>query len=292
MKMNLLKYLTPPFMADFYRAIRGGGIHFRGSYTDWAAAEKHAEGYDAGQILEKVRQATHRVIRGEAACERDSVLFETVPYPFPLIAVLLRAALENQGRLNVLDFGGALGSSYYQCRDFLAQASPLRWCVVEQPHYVECGQREFENNTLRFFESVETCAQAAPPQVILASGVLQYMPDPARILGLFVQTGADYIVIDRTPVSTNGKQIISVQSIPHTIIKSSYPLWLFNEEQLKGPVLHLYEEIASFDALDHPLGFGRLKSTFKGFIFRRKDEADKKMTLYNAAFFDETYKPA
>lgn len=272
MKMSLvLKGLTPPFVADFYRFIRGSGIQFCGSYPDWAAAEKHAEGYDAGQILEKVRQATHRVIRDEAACERDSVLLDTVPYPFPLIAVLLRAALENHGRLNVLDFGGALGSSYYQCRDFLGQVSPLRWCVVEQSHYVACGQREFENDTLRFFESVEACAQAAPPHLILASGVLQYMPDPAQILGLFVQTGADYIVIDRTPVSISGKQIISVQSVPSSINQSSYPLWLFNEGQLKGPLLHDYEEIARFDAVDGTLGTGQLKAEFKGFVFRRRD---------------------
>lgn len=269
---SLLKGLVPPYVADIYRLLRGGGIQFRGSYQDWATAEKHAEGYDAGQILEKVCLATHQVIRGEAACERDSVLFEAAPYPFPMIAVLLRAALEQHGRLNVLDFGGALGSSYYQCRDFLARVSPLCWCVVEQSHYVECGRREFESEALRFYESVGDSAMAAAPHVILASGVLQYMPDPAQVLGLFVRTGADYIVIDRTPISSSGKQIISVQSVPRAINQSSYPLWLFNEEQLKAPLLHDYEEIARFDAVDGTLGSGRLKAEFKGFVFRKRKE--------------------
>ena len=271
MKINLLKGLTPPLIADLYRSIRGGGIQFRDIYPDWAAAEEHAEGYDAEQILEKVRQATHKVIWGEAACERDSVLFDTVPYPFPLIAILLRAASENQGRLNVLDFGGALGSSYYLCRGFLAGLSVLRWGVVEQTHYVKCGQREFENDTLRFYESVEACTEAASPQVILASGVLQYMPDPAQILGLLVRTGANYIVIDRTPISLSGKQVISVQSVPSALSRSSYPLWLFNEEQLKAPLQVDYEEIAHFDAVDGTLGTGRLKAEFKGFMFQKKN---------------------
>lgn len=213
------------------------------------------------------------MIRGEAACERDSVLFDTVPYPLPLIAILLRAASENQGRLNVLDFGGALGSSYYQCRGFLAGLSVLRWSVVEQTHYVKCGQREFENGILRFYENVEACAEAAPPQVILASGVLQCMPDPAQILDLFVRTGANYIVIDRTPIAFNGKKVISVQSVPDTICQSSYPIWLFNEEQLKAPLQVDYEEIAHFDAVDGTLGAGRLKAEFKGFIFQRKTRA-------------------
>lgn len=268
---SVLKAWTPPYVADIYRRVRAGGIQFKGDYKTWDAAQKHAEGYDAEQILEKVRQATHKVIRGEAACERDSVLFDTVPYPFPLIAILLRAASENQGRLNVLDFGGALGSSYYQCKKFLAGVSLLRWCVVEQTHYVKCGQGEFENDTLRFYESVESCAEAASPQVILASGVLQYMRDPAQILSLFVRTGANYIVIDRTPISLSGKQVISVQSVPSVLSRSSYPLWLFNEEQLKAPLQVDYEEIAHFDAVDGTLGTGRLKAEFKGFMFQKKN---------------------
>lgn len=270
MAMGFLKALTPPIVVDFYRKLHGGGIQFRGNYPDWASAEKIAEGYDAGQILDKVCHATHKVIQGEAACERDSVLFDQVPYPYPLISVLLRAALEKNGSLNVLDFGGALGSSYFQCRDFLAQVSPLRWCVVEQQHYVECGRREFENDILGFFESVEAAVQAAPPQVILASGVLQYMPDPALILRSFAQTGADYIVIDRTPFSLSGKQIISVQTVPEAISRSSYPLWLFNEDWLKAPLMESYEETTSFDAVDGTLGVGSLRACFKGLVFQKR----------------------
>ena len=255
---------------DLYRTYQGGGIQFRGSYSDWASAEKNAEGYDAGQILNKVRRAAHMVVKGEAACERDSVLFDQVPYPLPLIAILLNAALRKNGSLNVLDFGGALGSSYFQCRDFLTQLSPLRWCVVEQMHYVECGRNEFENEILGFFDSVDAAVKAAPPQVILASGVLQYMPDPALILKSFSQTGADYIVIDRTPFSCNGKQTISVQVVPKEINRSSYPLWLFNEDWLKAPLLENYEEVASFDAVDGSLGVGKLSARFKGLVFQNR----------------------
>ncbi len=188
----------------------------------------------------------------------------------PLIAILLRAALENNGSLNVLDFGGALGSSYFQCRDFLAQVLPLRWRVVEQLKYVECGRREFDNDILGFFDSIAAAAQAARPQVILASGVLQYMPDPDLILGHFAQTGADYIVIDRTPFTLSGKQIISVQTVPESINRSSYPLWLFNEDQLKAPLMDSYKEIANFDAVDGTLGIGSLRACFRGMVFQNR----------------------
>ncbi len=222
------------------------------------------------EILEKVRLATHKVLAGEVACERDSIVFEKATYPLPLIALLLRAAIERNGRLNVLDFGGALGSSYYQTRDFLASLPELRWCVVEQPHFVECGRREFQNSILQFYDSLNECMQAMPLHVVLASGVLQYLPDPTQVLASFVHSAPDYIVIDRTPISISGKQMISIQSVPSEINLSSYPLWIFNEHQLKAPLLKDYKEIACFDAVDGTLGTWKMKAAFKGFIFQKR----------------------
>ena len=90
-------------------------------------------GYDGPAILAKTREAGLKVKRGEAAYERDSVLFDQVEHSFPLLAGLLRAALSQQGELVVLDFGGALGSTYLQCREFLTPLKRLVWCIVEQP---------------------------------------------------------------------------------------------------------------------------------------------------------------
>lgn len=264
-----MKAVTPPILTDVYRRF-SGGIRFRGSYASWEEASRHAEGYDAGQILRKVREASLAVVHGEAACERDSVVFDKVPYPFPLIATLLRAAMEHSGGLTVLDFGGALGSSYYQCRDYLSAVNRLRWCVVEQAGYVECGRREFQNDILRFFDSVEECLARERPQVVLLSGVLQYLPRPADLLKDLVSIEAPYIVIDRTPVVVSGNQVITVQAVPDTISHSSYPAWLFDEQSLMLPLLQSYQEIATFDAMDPDLGSGKLRAHFKGFVFRKR----------------------
>ena len=42
---------------------------------------------------------------GEAVYERDSVLFDEIQYSWGLLAGLQKAALENDGKLCVLDFG-------------------------------------------------------------------------------------------------------------------------------------------------------------------------------------------
>jgi putative methyltransferase (TIGR04325 family) len=84
-----------------------------------------------------------RVRDGECAYERDGVVFEEVQLSFPVLAGLLRASAADAGRLAVIDFGGALGSSYYQCRKFLSLLPDLAWAVVEQENFVRCGREEF-----------------------------------------------------------------------------------------------------------------------------------------------------
>ena len=59
-----------------------------------------------------------KVKNGEAVYERDSVLFDEIQYSWGLLAGLEKAALEHDGKLCVLDFGGSLGSTYYQNKQF------------------------------------------------------------------------------------------------------------------------------------------------------------------------------
>jgi len=265
---SLIRDLVPPMAMDMFRAWSGGGVRFRGRYPDWQEAVRHAHGYDSDRIVERVRLATRAVLEGKAACERDSVLFDKVPYPFALIATLLRAGVEHGGNLSVLDFGGALGSSYYQCRDFLGQLKSVQWRIVEQAKFVEAGKREFQNEIIRFYESIEACVSDVQPDVIVLSGVLQYLEQPEQILERLCGVGAAYIVIDRTPIASSGEETITVQQVPESISASSYPARFFNEESLKKPLHGRYMELASFPALEGRIGYGRLKADFCGFIFQ------------------------
>jgi putative methyltransferase (TIGR04325 family) len=265
--------LTPPIFLKAYQKILQKRITLRGTYKTWQEARQHSAGYDADAILERVKDAARKVRAGSAVCDRDSILFDTPLYPFPLIATLLRAALESDGRLTVLDFGGALASSYYQCRDFLGGVRSLRWCVVEQPKFVACGKQEFQTDVVRFYENIESCLKEETPTVILLSGVLQYLPAPLEILVEVSRIGAPFVIIDRTPVVLSGQQAISVQHIPSTIVRSSYPIWLFNEEQLKAPLQGLYDEIAPFATVDENIGEGKLKVRYTGIIFQRRSSS-------------------
>ena len=104
--MKTLKALAhdwlPPAIARLI--VRGqapqqdGGLRFEGDFATWEEAKAQCTGYDAKDILAKVLAATLKVKCGEAAFERDSVLFDEVEYAWPMLAGLMWAAARNGGR--------------------------------------------------------------------------------------------------------------------------------------------------------------------------------------------------
>lgn len=237
----------PPGLLKTYRRIQKYG--FSGDYSSWQEVQQVITGYDAINILEKVKLASLEVRAGKAAYERDSVIFEKVYYSFPVLAGLLRVAVENQGNLSVLDFGGSLGSSYYQCRDFLSNLKELKWNIVEQKHFVECGKQFFEDDCLKFFYSIEDCLNSETPDVIFLSSVVQYLEHPYQFLQQLVHYNFKHIIFDRTTFLETGSDRLTVQTIPPEIYSASYPAWFLNRESFLDCFQIKYQMIAEFEAL-------------------------------------------
>ncbi len=246
----------------------GPDVAYRGDYPDFAAAKAESTGYEAGVILERTRAALQKVLRGEAAYERDAVTFDRLDLPFPLLALLLRAAAENSGRLSVLDFGGALGSTYYQCRSFLANLPQLEWSIVEQPAHVACGEREFADVHLRFYPTIEACHQARRPNVLLMSGVLQCLPEPWTLLRSAAAQGFSWIILDRLPLIPAGRDRLTVETVSPRIYAASYPAWFFSRSRLRENLPPGWEIETEFDALDRQLLDG-VEIVFKGMALLR-----------------------
>lgn len=106
-----------------------------GDYSSWSVVKNECSGYEAANILNTVKSSVIKVRNGEAVYERDSVLFDEVTYSPHLIEVLESSI--NNGKLHVVDFGGSLGSSYFQHRNLFQDLIDFRWSVVEQSHFVE-----------------------------------------------------------------------------------------------------------------------------------------------------------
>jgi putative methyltransferase (TIGR04325 family) len=166
-----------------------------GNYSSWAEVTGEADGYDADVILERTKNAVLKVKNGEAVYERDSVLFDKKEYPFPLITFLLNSANLKGEALHVLDFGGSLGSTYYQVREFLTKDVCASWNVVEQEHYVACGNQHFKDDVLAFHNSIDACLERNRIDLVILSSSVQYLEKPHDFLKELVRYNFKFLFL-------------------------------------------------------------------------------------------------
>ena len=267
---GLVRDLLPPLLIRQWRRWSGRSLRFAGRPADWAEAQRLSGGYDAADILDRVRRATRSVVSGRALHERDAVLSDEPQYPFAVIAALLRTA-DHQGRLDVVDFGGSLGSSFRQCRPLLDRLTHLRWHVIEQPAFVAAGRAEFSTDELSFCESLATLPPPVGPRVVLASSVLQYLENPHQMLDAFAALDAECLVIDRTPMGALSADQLCIQHVPAHIYKASYPCWLLAHGPLLAQLASHWQIVCSFacaeglTSTDEGLAF-----EFRGLILEKK----------------------
>lgn len=242
-----------------------------GNYSSWEEAQKDSEGYDADLILEKVKSAMLKVRDGKAAFERDSVLFDKIEYSWPLLTALLWIASRHGNNLKIIDFGGSLGSSYYQNVAFLKHLEALSWNVVEQGSFVACGNALFANEHLHFYYSIEACLSQNHCDALLLASVLPYLEKPYKLLEEVVAKGFHYVIIDRTPVLQDSGDRLTVQRVPEQIYHASYPAWFLSEAKLVDFfVSSNYELMTEFDSLVHKIRLGATLAKEKGFVFVKK----------------------
>ena len=269
----LARDLVPPVLLRlFEQCMRHSG--YSGNFASWDEARRSSTGYDSSMILAKVKDAMLKVKKGEAACERDSVLFDEVQYSWPLLAGILWVA-SHSGGLSVLDFGGSLGSTYFQNRRFLSHISGLSWSIVEQENFVQCGKEFFEDENLRFYETVEECLGAECPQLLLLSSVLPYLEHPYTLLDEVIGRKFPFIILDRTPLIEGERDRLTVQRVPAEIYPASYPAWMLGRERLLSRFAADYDLVAEFDALAGEIDLGGERARDKGFIFSLKESGGR-----------------
>jgi putative methyltransferase (TIGR04325 family) len=259
----LIRDLCPPLLLKLVRQFRSkNSISFTGNYSSWADAQLHASGYDTDEIFQRVRAAALKVKCGEAVFERDSVCFYKEDYRWPALACLLSIAAEKDGKLNVLDFGGALGSFYFQHNKFFKRLKSIRWSVIEQAHFVAFGRNEFQSAELRFYPNIDACLSNEKVDVVFLSSVLQYLDNPTSMLMELAKIKAGYILIDRTPFIESPNDRLTVQSVPKSIYSAIYPAWFFSTQQFNTLISTVgYQIIEEFDC-DDDVGIGEFKGYF------------------------------
>lgn len=255
---NLIKDILPPALMRMIIRSPLRRYGWSGNYPSWQAAQREATGYDSVMILEKVKNSLLKVKNGEAVYERDSVLFDHIEYDWPVLAGLMWVAAQHQGRLSVLDFGGSLGSSFFQNRKFLSSSMVLEWSVVEQAHFVEAGVSHLQDEKLKFFTTCEQCLAERNPNVILLSSVLSYIEKPFELLKYLASLQIEFLIIDRLPVIKGDRDQIKLQKVNPIIYTATYPAWFFSKSEFEkkvGQIFEILETYKSQISLDLPTDF-------------------------------------
>lgn len=188
-------------------------------------------------------------------------------FHWPILAGLLRIAALKGNRLTVLDYGGSLGSSYFQNRPFLSSLSLLKWLVVEQEAFVRWGRKNLQNDQLQFFHHLTDCFRKEAVDVVLLSSVLPYLEEPYETLSEILNHDFSHMIIDRQPlISESEEDRLTVQRVRPAIYRASYPAWFFSEKKFLDFIKPHLNILASYDC---PFR-SPVKAQFKGFILEKK----------------------
>ena len=261
-----LKNWLPPILVSNLKTISRSSVSLCGKYSNWQEALSGCEGYDTDEILERTLAAAQKVKGGQAAYQRDGELFNQIIYSWPVTTALMFAAAQNNGNLNVVDFGGSFANSYFQNKKFLDSLKSVQWRVVEQKSVVDAGSRHLACQEISFHSDLHQCLQNNLPNMVLLSSVLQYLENPVDFLAQLLKYKVSLIVLDRTPfLKRPDSSYVRIQKVPKRIYRASYPCWLFSRDELSSSFFDSgYDLVEEFDSLDDLSP----EAIWQGLIFR------------------------
>lgn len=198
---SLAQLLPPVLVQGVSRVLHR--TSFAGDYASFDEARADSIGYEAPEIAQAFSSA-------------DVSVSTTIAPPIQQTLAALAVAIVGRPNLSVLDVGGANGFYYYALRPYL----PLSWTILETPAMVRaCSGRD-----IRYIEVLDQTHY----DVVLMSGVLQYMPEPYRELTRLT-TRSDFLLINRLPLIE--RERLTVQTVRYTPYPASYPAWFFGRER-------------------------------------------------------------
>lgn len=259
---RVVSSLLPPIVRQLLLRLGLGGSRFIYGFKSWDDARSNCRGYDSNQIADALVEASRKVRDGEAAFERDGVVFERIEYSWPLLAAILGTATP-RGSLRVLDFGGSLGTTYRQIRGVIEGLGiDLNWVIVEQAHLVKIGNSEFKTEKLTFSGSLEGYRPGEFDLILLASSIC-YVKEPMSVLSQIKALNPFAIAIDRTPISKDSSSQIGIQEVKNGSYEASYPISVFAPGALEEAMEPEYKKVFDWECELQP----DPQTLSKGFFF-------------------------
>jgi putative methyltransferase (TIGR04325 family) len=248
---------------------------FTHPYPSWEAACRD-QSADISEQLDRKAQAALQMRESHAA-QRTAAIAAKRIMSWPVTATLMAAAARRGGRLAVLDFGGAFGEYFHQNGEFLRHLQAVEWHVFEQPAVVERAMRGHATAALRFHADLGEALGAAAPDVVLLSGVLQYLPDPYGLLGELAAREPPFVAIDRTVFGTSLQEVVGLQIVPANAYDPPlsqdlrFAMRFVDAVKMHQALTARYRLIDEFPSAFDSAGDRPNEYVSRGFIYERRD---------------------
>jgi putative methyltransferase (TIGR04325 family) len=260
--MRLLRRMLPWRAVAMLRLLKPSPLRYSRPYRSWEEACRNAGSYADPILLEEERSAVRAVREGRAAYALFGLAQAKLAFRWPLLASLMSIAMWQRAysgrRLHILDFGGGLGSVYDQHRRFLDTIPDLSWSVVEQPHFVHCGNSEFADDRLRFYETVEEARARGNIDAALFVASIGYLDNPYEVLVGLLKLDIPYLVLVATQLTEAADDVIRVQHIRPPYVTAELPIRFLSRPKLR--------------AILDSRGYEMLADLGTGYLFRRRAE--------------------
>lgn len=231
---KIIKFYLPNFFIRNFNSIFKRNIRIVGSFDNWHKAILSSGTYNNKEIFINSKKSFLRVINKEVNFERDSVTFDTEKLNKPLISLLEKIRKNKKKNfLNILDFGGSFGSTYFQNKKILYDKTKYQWDIIEQKKIIDFANKTIKIENLNFYKSLDHYIKNIKPDVVLFSSVLHYLEFPFKIIEKLFKKKIEYFIILKTPFTKNDNQI-RIQVNPRYIYKANYPIRIFNEKLFKN----------------------------------------------------------
>lgn len=218
------------YLGRSFRRVWPSRLPMLGEFESYKAALNRSSGYDTTEICTKVERAVRSVLEGRAGYERDGTAMEERP-PSIIIFDLLRDHLQESD--TVVDVGGGLGGLYVNAPELFPRK--FRYLVLEQQAMAATGRRLAAAYRLPIEFLVADKDVLPDVDILILSGVLQYLPNPWDTLADLIRSCKPRIVlIDRTAVR-RGTSRWSLQTNPGYYSRAvTYPIQILNCNRLKS----------------------------------------------------------
>ena len=161
-------------------------------FNSYSEALSQCGSYDDGDIAEVVRLKTEKYILG---------LSDQLNFPRDVQNLLiLKEVSGDLQKMQVVELGGACGALFFFSEHHIGNKIS-RWTIVETEQMVQCAKKYFLKEKLKFvMDFAELQLLNEDKTLCVASGVLQYFPDPAKIIEDIFKKNFKYVYVSRQPL--------------------------------------------------------------------------------------------